>query len=78
MYKKIRSKIWFFLKKKYTSNVLFILYLRMGVNHTPNNDELYEEDFLSDLLIKAGFIPKKDDFKQLIEDEYLANIELPE
>jgi hypothetical protein len=50
----------------------------MGVNHTPNNDELYEEDFLSDLLIKAEFIPKKDDFKQLIEDEYLANIELPE
>ena len=66
------------MKKKYNSNVLFILYLRMGVNHTPNNDELYEEDFLSDLLIKAGFIPKKDDFKQLIEDEYLANIELPE
>ena len=66
------------MKKKYTSNVLFILYLRMGVTHTPNNDELYEEDFLSDLLIKAGFIPKKDDFKQLIEDEYLANIELPE
>ena len=78
MYKKIKSKIWFFLKKKYTSNVLFILYLRMGVNYTPNNDELYEEDFLSDLLIKAGFIPKKDDFKQVIEDEYLANIELPE
>lgn len=50
----------------------------MGVNHTPNNNELYEEDFLSDLPIKAGFIAKKDDFKQLIEDEYLANIELPE
>lgn len=53
------------MKKKYTSNVLFILYLRMVANYTPHNDELYEEDFLNDLLMKAGFVPEEDDFDQL-------------
>lgn len=37
----------------------------MVVNYAPQNDELYEEDFLNDLLMKAGFIPEEDDFDQL-------------
>lgn len=36
----------------------------MQTTHT-HNDELYEEDFLNNLLLKAGFIPEEDDFDQL-------------
>ncbi len=37
----------------------------MTKNNNEHLEEAYEEDFLNNLLIKAGFIPEEDDFDQL-------------
>lgn len=37
----------------------------MMTNNNQNLEEIYEEDFLNNLLMKAGFIPEEDDFDQL-------------